>query len=166
MALQFWGCWGSLCFSTTPRPPFCCPERGHCAVPSPAARAGRAGPRSSAPARPACASAAPAAPRGAPAPLRAAGRAAPHPPVRTRGAAPGAGFAFHVEGKRCKSALFRLPLPRAMRRRIKSREIGRAARGLRGGVYRGMRSPPRPPVNSGAKPGPGAAGSIGALMVQ
>lgn len=84
--------------------------------------------------------------RGAPAPLRAAERAAPHPPVRTRGAAPGAGFAFHVEGKRCTSALFRPPLPRAMRRRIKSREIGRAAGGFTGGcaVPRALRSTPVP----------------------
>lgn len=71
-----------------------------------------------------------------------------------------------LKGKGAKMRFFHPPPPRAMRRRIKPTEAGRAARGLRGGVYRGMRSLPSPPVNSGAKPGPGAAGSIGALMVQ
>lgn len=156
MKLQFWGCRGSVCFSTTPRPAFCRPEREHCApgaVPSPAA------PRHPRPVR--------ALPQPRPGALRLRSgqpRTYPSAPAELRGER---GFALPVEGKRCKKCAFPPPLPpRAMRRRIKPTETGRAARGLRGGVYRGTRSFPRPPVNSGAKPGPGAAGSIGALMVQ
>lgn len=164
MKLQFWGCRGSVCFSTSPRPAFCCPERGHCApgaVPAPAARAGRAGLGAGA-RHPRLVRALPR--------LRSGQRAAqprthPSAPADLRGER---GFAFPVEGKMLKNALFHPHPPWAMRWRIKPTESRRAARGLRGGrgVHRGMRSPPRPPVNSGAKPGPGAAGSIGALMVQ
>lgn len=127
MKLQFWGCRGSACFSTTPRPPFCCLERGHCAVSSPAARAGPGTPGlcercpSRAPGRSGCAS--------------GSGRAAPRLPVRARGAARGAGSAFPSEGRRRRNALFHPPAPRAMRRRIKPAETGREARGLRGGVF-------------------------------
>lgn len=84
-----------------------------------------------------------------------------HRPVRTRGAARGAGWAFPVEGKRRRNAL--LHPPPFLHGRIEPAESGR---GLRGGGSPGDARLPAPSGKLGAKPGPGAAGSIGALMVQ
>lgn len=164
-----------------PPPPFC-QERGRCAPgagPSPGARGGRAPPRGSATAPPACAAAVPAAgPGGLPGePELFVGQGDAQPrrchhsaSAELRGQR---GFAFPVEGKRRKNALFP-PLPLADEAADKTR--GGRAGGTRGtaevapgeemGFTEGMRGHPAPPVNSGTKSGPGGVGSIWALMVK